>query len=86
MLARFAGICDPVTVAKLSLMQHALEIARRMEKREIGNRCYFPSSQNADGRRMAAIAEAFDIDADPLFIDGFTAWSVYSELLTKVVS
>ena len=88
MPARSAGICraDAVADAKLSLVQHALGIVRRMEAREIGTRPYSPSAQGSDARRIAAIAEAFGIDADPLFVDGFTAWSIYFDLLGKVVS
>ena len=89
-MPEFAGVSDyprdPVGAAKLSLVRHALDIARRMESREIGTRPYSPSAQGADGRRMAAIAEAFGIDADPLFVDGFTAWSIYFDVLDKVVS
>lgn len=83
-----AQVCrqSAIADAKLSLVQHALEIARRMEAREIGTRSYSPSAQGCDARRIAAIADAFGIDADPLFVDGFTAWSLYFAIVAKVVS
>ena len=69
---------------KLSLLRHALEIARRMEAREIGTRSYSPSAQGGDARRIAAIANALGVNADPLFVDGFTAWILYFDILAKV--
>ena len=71
---------NAVDTAKLSLRCHALDIVQRMEARDSGARRYSASAQGSDARRMAAIAGAFGVDADPLFIDGGTVRALYRDI------